>query len=124
MKKRRIKISSAKAKSRWLQKWFCQKISDLTGIPWGKDKLIQSRPMGQSGPDVILIGDALKEFPFTCECKSAEKWSLMSAINQVRSFLYKDTDWLVVLKNKSLKSPIVVLDANVFFDILSRLEKE
>ena len=54
--KRRIKPSSAKAKGRSLQQWVCQKISDLLGIEWGKDELIASREMGQSGTDIRLLG--------------------------------------------------------------------
>ena len=53
-----IKTSSAKAKGRSLQQWVCQKISDLLNIPWGKDELIASREMGQSGVDIRLIGEA------------------------------------------------------------------
>lgn len=36
----RIKVSSAKAKSRRCQDWTAAKISDLIGLPWGKDQPI------------------------------------------------------------------------------------
>ena len=75
-KKKRIKISSAKAKGRNLQKWVCGKISKLLNIPWGKDELIASREMGQSGTDVRLIGEALEKFPYSVECKWQETWSI------------------------------------------------
>src|SRR4030066_247579 len=55
--KKPIKISSRKAKGRGLQKWLCQKISEMTGILYDQSDdscLLHSREMGQSGTDVIL----------------------------------------------------------------------
>jgi hypothetical protein len=84
MAKKRIKTSSAKAKGRNLQKWTCQKISELLGIPWGKDELIASREMGQSGTDVRLVEEAQERFPFSVECKYQETWSVPSWIKQAK----------------------------------------
>jgi len=116
----RIKVQSAKAKGRNLQQLVCKKISELTGIAWGSedDKLIQSRPMGQTGTDVILRGDALYYFPFSVECKSTESWALPATIRQIKRNQVSGTDWLVVLKKKEFQRPVVVLDMDVFFKIL------
>jgi hypothetical protein len=116
----RIKVSSAKAKGRALQKLICRKISDLLDIEWGPedDKLIQSRPMGQSGTDVILRGEARDRFKFDIECKSTQQWNLPATIKQAKSNTGKGRQWLVVLKRKEIKSPVVVLDCDYFFELL------
>ena len=119
-----MKTASAKAKSRRLQTWVAEKIGELTHLPVGKDGDIESRPMGQSGADTRLSERARELFPFTTECKNAEKWELPKAIRQCKANLYPNTDWLVFLdKNdcKDHKNPIVILDAEVFFSILQRL---
>ena len=115
----RIKISSAKAKGRNLQKWACEKISELLAISWGfeDDKLIQPRLMGQSGTDVILRGDAYNKFNFDIECKSTEKISLYKDIEQARNNTREGRNWLLIHKRNRSK-PIIILDAQVFFDIL------
>lgn len=71
-----MKPQSAKAKGRSLQKWACEKISELTGYKCGKDKPIESRPSSQSGTDVRLEDQVLKIFPFSVECKFQERVSI------------------------------------------------
>lgn len=117
MAKKRIKTSSAKAKGRYLQKWVCNKISDLLGIPWGKDELIASREMGQSGTDVRLVGYAQEKFPFSVECKYQETWSVPSWIAQAKENQKEGTDWLLIMR-KNHKEPVVVMDGERFFEIL------
>lgn len=83
MAKKRITPSSAKAKSRRLQKEIAAYISNMLDIPLEKDGDIESRPMGQSGPDVILRGEAKKLFIFTgLECKNQETLSIWAAMEQ------------------------------------------
>jgi hypothetical protein len=124
MKKKPIKISSGKAKGRRLQNWVCQKISDITGIPWGYEdnKLIQPRIMGQSGVDVVLRDAAQKAFPFSIECKSSETWNIPAAIRQARINKKEDTNWLLVMKRKEFQNPVVILDAEMFFTIYSAMK--
>jgi hypothetical protein len=117
MAKKRIKTSSAKAKGRNLQKWTCQKISELLGIPWGKDELIASREMGQSGTDVRLVEEAQERFPFSVECKYQETWSVPSWIKQAKKNQKEGTDWLLIMR-KNHKEPVVVMDGERFFEIL------
>lgn len=119
-KKKRISVSSAKAKSRRLQNWVAEKISEITGYPWGYDEVIAPREMGQSGVDIRLVGDARKLFPFSVEAKNQEKWSIPSWIKQAESNCYEDTDWLLVVK-KNRKNPIVIMDAEVFFSLVSKV---
>jgi hypothetical protein len=115
--KRRIKPSSAKAKGRSLQQWVCQKISELLGIPWGKDELIASREMGQAGTDIRLMGEAQERFRFSVECKNQERWSILDWVEQARKNQKDGTDWLLVVK-KNRVDPIVIMDATRFFEIL------
>ena len=122
-KKKPISVAARKAKGRRLQQWVAQKISDLLGIPWGKDELIASREMGQSGTDVRLIGEAKKRFKFAVEAKWQETWSLPAWIKQAKSNQDEDTDWLLFVK-KNNHEEIVVLDATVFFGILEKLDDQ
>ena len=116
-KKPPIKIASRKAKGRNLQKHVAEMVSFLIGYPWGKDELIRSREMGQSGPDVVLIGDALRAFPFAIECKAQETWSLPAWIKQAKkSADGMDLDWLLVCK-RSREQPVVVMDLGAFQDM-------
>jgi hypothetical protein len=117
MKRRRIKPSSAKAKGRSLQQWVCQKISELLGIPWGKDELIASREMGQAGTDIRLMGEAQERFRFSVECKNQERWSILNWVEHARKNQKDGTDWLLVVK-KNRVDPIVIMDASRFFEIL------
>ena len=125
-KKPRIKVSSAKAKGRNLQKWVCEQISKLTGIPWSsngkEDAPISSRPMGQSGTDVRLESHVKKLFPFSVECKWCESWSVPSWIEQAKENQEKGTEWLLFCK-RSRHSTIVILDAEVFFKLLEEKEE-
>jgi len=115
--KKRITVQSAKAKGRKAQQWIMKKISRLVDIPCGKDELIASREMGQSGTDVRLIGEAQKAFPFSIEAKWQETWSIPSWIRQAKENQKENTDWLLLMK-KNHHEYIICLDAEVFFKIL------
>jgi hypothetical protein len=114
--------AGAKGIARGLQQWTAKKISEVTNIPCGKDEEIQSREMGQSGPDVRMSVRAYMAFGFTPECKSGKTWSLPSAIKQAQVNCYPFTQWMVVLDRPHIHQeeripPVVVLDGEVFFDI-------
>lgn len=115
--KKKISTSSAKAKGRSLQQWACQQISDLLGIPWGKDGLIASREASQTGTDVRLVGEAKKKFPFSVECKWQETWSVLPWIKQAQENQTEGADWLLILKKNRI-NPVVVMDAARFFELL------
>lgn len=114
-----IKISSRKQKARLLQQWACKKISELTGIDWGKDAPIESRPMGQSGCDVRMEGAVLQKFPYSVECKAQENWSVKQWMEQAKENLIPNTNWLLIVKS-SRREPIVIMDANHFFELLKK----
>ena len=125
VKKKRILTSSAKAKGRELQKWVCAKISKLTGVDTGKDCPIESRPMGQTGCDVRMEQSILKQFPFSIECKWQESWSVSAWIDQAKKNLIRNTSWLLFIR-KSRMNPysVVLLDADVFFQIISLIPEK
>ena len=114
-----MRPQSIKAKGRFLQKWVCEKIAELTGFEWGKDKPIESRPMGQSGYDVRLESRVLDVFPFSVECKFQERWSVPKWIEQAKANEAEGTHWLLICK-QSRKPPVVILEADAFFEILKR----
>ena len=117
-----ISVASRKAKGRNFQKWVAEKISKLLGIPYGPDELISSRPMGQAGTDVCLIGEAKKKFPFSIEVKWQETWAVPTWIKQTKSNQTKGTDWLLFVK-KNRHEEIVIMNADVFFKIQAELIK-
>ena len=123
--KKTITKKHAKSKGRQLQQWVCQRISEFTGLPWGKDEEIASRAGGQPGTDVRLSLSARVMFPFSVECKSSDQWAIPSAIKQCKSNLYPGTDWLLVLDRpsavkKNQVPPIIVIDGETFFKIITR----
>lgn len=115
-----ITVASRKAKGRKLQQWVARKISELTGFNYGVDCEIESRPMGQNGPDIRLEKKVLEVFPYSVECKSQETWAVPSWIEQASTNVYPNTNWILVMKKKQ-KKPYVLLEADVFFDILKKL---
>jgi len=116
-----ISVSSRKAKGRKLQQWTAQKISELTGIPWGKDELIASREGAQAGTDIRLIGKALKLFPFSVENKFCESWAVHQWIEQAKANQLDGTDWIVIAK-RSREKPVVIMDAETFFRLCKERE--
>ena len=118
MAKKRIKVASAKAKGRALQQWVAKQISDLTGFYYGTDQPIESRPMGQSGTDIRLEEQVLKQFPYSVECKAQESWAIHKWIEQAKTNRIPNTTWLLFAKRKRNR-PVVILDAEVFFSILN-----
>jgi hypothetical protein len=116
-KKRKISVSSSKDKARRLQNWVGEKVSILIEMPFGKDQPIASREMGQSGTDIRLVGEALEKFPFSVECKYQEEWSIFAWIAQAKANRLEGTQWLLFAK-KNRVSPIVVIDQQVFSNLL------
>lgn len=113
-------VSSRKAKGRRFQQMIADKIGELLNLPVGKDEMIASREMGQSGTDIRLIGPAKELFPFAVECKNQESWSIHNWIQQAKDNEDKDTDWLLFCKRNRMK-PVVVMDMDVFFEIIKNL---
>lgn len=121
MPSNRIKVSSAKAKGRSLQKRIADMISQTIGIPVKKDGEIEPRPMSQTGRDVILRGRAKELFRFHgIECKYTEKISIWDAIKQAETHGGKP----IVFFKKNYTDIYAVLKAEDFFDLYKKALKE
>jgi len=103
------------------QKEIGLKISELTGLPFGKDEVIASRESGASGTDIRLVGLAKKVFPYAVECKRSEKLSIPAWIKQAQSNLGDFKTWLLFFRRNNEKA-MVVMEADEFFELLKQKE--
>ena len=110
-----MKASSAKAKGRRFQQWVALQISKVTGIPVGKDGDIESRPMGQSGSDIIIRGEAKRLFPYGVECKNQETLSIWKSLLQAEEY---GKPLLFFTRNRTPK--YVALRAEEFFKLYKK----
>jgi len=124
---KKISIRSAKNKGMYLQKMIAKRICDLFNIEFNNQDdncQVRSRTCGLSGTDIILTGEIYKIFPFDCECKSVEKPSIKNWIKQAKSNTKENRNFLLFWKCKDFKKPVVVLDSEVFFNLLEKLYKK
>lgn len=109
-----MKPRSAKAKGKRLQNW----VRDLILKIW-LDSLqpddVRSTTMGDTGEDVQLSPRARELVPFQIECKNKAHVSVYSWYNQCRE--HGPHEPLLIIKEDNAK-PLVVLDAEVFFNLL------
>ena len=126
--KRTISIATRKSKSRELQKWVCEQISKLLGIPWGKDEEIASREMGQSGTDIRLSPKIKKLFMYDSECKDDASWNIKKAIEQAKLNTGFDRNW-IVFHRQTTRNPgervdtVAIIDANHFFELQAKIKE-
>ena len=111
-----MKPKSAKAKGRNFQQQIARGIAESHGLTHGKDADVESRGMGQCGTDVRLSEPASKCFPYSVECKCVERLNFWDAINQSRTNILQDTDWLLVVK-RNRETPVAILDWEVFLEL-------
>ena len=112
-----MKPQSAKAKGRSFQYWVAEKVAWLFNLKFDNQDdncPIRSRSMGASGNDVWTVG---LDFPYSIECKNIETVSLYKWIEQVKANTKEGQHWLLFHK-KNRSKPIVILEADVFFDLL------
>ena len=120
-KKKPISIASRKAKGRRLQQEIAEYISKLLNIPAQKDGDIESRPMGQSGRDVILRGEAKNKFIFHgIECKARESLNIWQALAQAEEHGGKP----IVFFKRNRSDTYVAMKVDDFFDLYKLALKE
>ena len=120
-KKKPISVASRKAKGRRLQQKIAEYISKITNIPATKDGDIESRPMGQSGRDVILRGKAKEMFTFHgIECKARESLNIWQALAQAEEHGGKP----IVFFKRNRSEIYAALKAEDFFDLYKLAMKE
>ena len=113
-KKKPISVASRKAKARRLQNDIAKRISQTTNIPAQKDGDIEPRPMGQTGRDVILRGEAKKKFIFHgIECKNQEALNIWQALAQAEEHGGKP----IVFFKRNRSETYVAMKADDFFEL-------
>ena len=105
--------SSAKSKGRVLQQWVRDKI--LSTHPSLEPDDVKSTPMGVSGCDVQLSPAARKLAPYAIECKNRASMAVYKDWEQAVRNCTKETVPVLVIK-ANRKKPLVVVDADWFFD--------
>ena len=111
-----MKTQSAKAKGRRLQQWMRNLLIERLDI---HEEDVESRPMGSGGEDLIMARAAREKFPFSIECKNQESGNVWKAMEQARDNAKTYTPIVVMKKNN--EKPLVVIDAEVFIDIVSEI---
>jgi len=114
-----MKTQSAKAKGRRLQQWVRERLIEGLDI---HPEDIESRPMGSGGEDLIMARAAREKFPFSIECKNQESGNVWKAYEQA-SANAKNYEPLVILK-KNNEKPLVVVDAQIFIDMIRKINDE
>ena len=74
-----MKVQSAKAKGRNLQKWTRERLIEELEI---HEEDVESRSMGSSGEDLIMARAARKKFPYSIECKNQERVNVWVSYKQ------------------------------------------
>ena len=128
--------ASRKNKGRILQKWVVEKILSLSSELTPDD--VRSTPMGVTGSDVQLSNIGKKIFPYMVECKNRDKIAVYKFIEQhTKSKSKQDLDDHTGLENKPVSvvdeleplviikqnrsKPLVVIDAEYYFNLLRKL---
>ena len=74
-----MKVQSAKAKGRNLQKWTRERLIEELEI---HEEDVESRSMGSSGEDLIMARAAREKFPYSIECKNQERVNVWESYKQ------------------------------------------
>ena len=111
-----MKTSSAKAKGRRLQQWVRTLLIEKLDI---HEEDIESRPMGSGGEDLIMARAAREKFPFSVECKNQETGNVWKSMDQAQANAKHYTPIVVMKKNN--EKPLVVIDAEVFIDMIGEI---
>jgi hypothetical protein len=117
--KKRISVSSAKAKGRNLQQWTRDQI--LKNFPSLEKDDVKSTSMGAGGEDVQLSPAARREIPISVECKANKLIATYKFYDQAKENCPAGMEPVVVMK-ADRRSPLVVLDAVAYFELMRRLK--
>lgn len=111
-----MKTASCKAKGRNLQKQVVDLI--LKTFPFLTTNDCSSRSMGAQGTDILLSEEALRVFPFACECKAQESLNIHSALAQAQENAGKYIPLLIFKRNRS--DIFACLKFNDFLNIITQ----
>lgn len=108
-------VRGRKAKGRRLQQWTRDEI--LKRWPQLEPDDVKSTTMGESGEDIQLSPAARKLVPLSIECKSRKGIASYSWYEQAQANAPKGMEPIVVMK-KDRKPPLVLVDAEHYFNLL------
>ena len=108
-----MKTSSAKAKGRRLAQWVKDVLIGFSPELHNDDIVLTSS--GDTGEDVKLSPKARKLYPVQIECKNHKSFAVYGDYDQAISH-GPHTPVLVIKANH--RNPLVVVDAELFFEIL------
>jgi hypothetical protein len=115
-----LKPQSAKAKGRLLQQWVRDKLITLFGL---SDEDIRSTSMGAGGEDILFSPVAARRMGISVECKSRDRIAVYGYYEQAQENCPPSREAVVVIKQNRAK-PLVVVDAEYYFDLLERSTRE
>jgi hypothetical protein len=115
-----MKTSSAKAKGRLLQQWVANLIKSKFNL---EDEDVRSTSMGAGGEDILFSPVAARRVGLSVECKSRDRIAVYSFYEQAKTNTPAEREAIVVIK-QNRSSPLVVVDAEYFFNILERANKD
>ena len=114
-----MKTQSAKAKGRRFQQWVRDQLIEQLDV---HPEDIESRSMGAGGEDLIMARAAREKFPYSIECKNQESINIWKSYEQAKDNS-GDYEPIVVIKRNNTK-PLVLVDADYFVSLHSRVAKE
>jgi hypothetical protein len=112
-----VKPSSAKSKGRLLQQWVVKQLLSL-GSGLTEDDL-RSTSMGATGVDVLMSSAAKKQFPISVECKNIAAFAGYKFLEQ-SEFNAKNGEQPIAVVKANRKKPIVLVDAEYFFQLVRK----
>lgn len=115
-----MKTQSAKAKGRLLQQWVRDQLITLFGL---SDEDIRSTSMGAGGEDILFSPVAARRLGISVECKSRDRIAVYGFYEQAQENCPPSREAVVVIKQNRAK-PLVVVDAEYYFDLLERSTRE
>lgn len=111
-----MKTQSKKNKGRKFQQLIRDKIKEVFGLS-GND--VRSTSMGAGGEDILLSDKAKGLFPYSIEAKALERFAIYKHYDQAKEHARKNKDTPLLFIKGNYREPLVILNINDFFDILT-----
>lgn len=109
-----IKVSSAKAKGKFLERLIKQKLIELFNFTEDDIRI----PVGsEKGCDIKLSKKAQQVFPFKIEAKNRAKIGVYTFYAQATRHEGDGLEPLVIIK-QNYKNPLAIIDLDYFLDII------
>ena len=112
-----MRPQSCKAKGRALQQTVAKDL--MQTFPQLSANDVRSTSMGCGGEDVVLSPAAEAVFPFSIECKNAERLNVWAALQQAEANTSRCRTPIVIIK-KNKQKPHAVVPWSVFLELAQR----